>query len=105
MIKAPPSSSGAVTTAAPSSTAEPLANSTSVIMTTAVTLAGSCEAPYCSARLPARKAAASAKAISSQPAAGGGGSGARPCNESVLPSTPATSAPPRNMASALAASG
>ena len=61
----PPSNRRASSRPAPSASAEPLANSTSVSMMTAVALACRRVAPYCKARLPSRKKTPSANAPAS----------------------------------------
>src|SRR5512138_168533 len=72
-MSSPPTASGMLACAAPSATADALANSTSVTMTTAVALALRRAAPYCSARLLPRKSSPSANAGSIHDQAGGGG--------------------------------
>ena len=104
-MNAPPIASEGVNVPAPSSTADTEANSTSVIITTAVTLAGSRDAPYCSARLPARNAAPKARAPSTQSHCGSGGGVIWPWLDSDKASSSATRQPPANMASARAAPG
>jgi KUP system potassium uptake protein len=99
-FKNDPDASGKVMCPAPNSAAETEANSTSVIMITAVALAGRRAAPYCSARLPPRKASARPAAPSSQPGpAPAAGHQALPASRPAPPTPPA---PPRNMASARA---
>ena len=66
MINVPPAHVVAPGCAAPSSTAETLANTTSDSMISDVVCAGRRAAPYCSARLPNRKAAVSASSQGSQ---------------------------------------
>jgi hypothetical protein len=74
-------------------------------MTTAVALAGSRAAPYCSDRLPATNATVTASASASHAAAGGGTRAIAPSTVSAAASTPATIAPPANIASERPSSG
>ena len=106
-IRPPPTSSGVVSVPAPNANADTAANSTSVTITTAVTLAGRRAAPYCSARLPSKNQPPISTAPSTQGQAKAGTQAtlAWVPSASATASTPDTSAPPKNMASARAAAG
>src|SRR5882724_5432580 len=100
MISAPPSSNGFVTVPAPSSKAEPEANTTSVSITTDVALTDRRDAPYCKAMLLATKQPLIPNTNMTHDAVGAGGQRAGWCSDSVAASVPATIMPPMNIASA-----
>ena len=101
-MSTPPAQVHAVGVAAPSSTADTAAITTSASMMSAVTCAGSRAAPYCSARLPLRKASVSASAHGSHETdSAGGAPPARPASTSA----PDIASPPANMASTRASRG
>ena len=104
-IIAPPITSGNVSAPPPSTSADADANTTSLSMMTEVTLARRRAAPYCRARLPSRKRIVRPSAQGASDQSGAAGQGTRPCSASRPPSTPETTAPPANIASARAASG
>src|SRR4051812_9764609 len=94
---APPVQTLDASSAAPSSTADKLANSTSDSITSEVVWAGSREAPYCSAELPARKPRLSSRPIASGQPDSRTGAVTTPCVMPIQPVAAAATAPPVNM--------
>jgi len=104
-MKAPPATSCTLSVPPPRASAESDANSTSLSITTAVRFAGRRAAPYCSARLPARKRTVSPAVQSSHAPTTTGGEAIAPPVVRAAASAPQTIAAPANIAIARPSSG